>query len=410
MTSAPLKSNRLVTLDVLRGVAVIGIVFMNIFFFSMPSAAYFNPRAWGGLETMDVSLWALSFIFIEDKMRGLFALLFGASVLLLLDKDAGNHPMRGHYSRMGALLILGFAHSIFLANNEILRLYALCGVILPLLAKLSARTLLIISVILLALHMAVGSYIGYHWLWVYFEVLAGNSSAEPIEAMERALGAYAPALDAQIERHLGSYEALIAARLPKPLSLGIVAIVMLPITLSTMIFGMALFRSGFLTATWKPKRYARVAGISFAISGTVLAALAAWAVQSGFHAVVIAFNTFVWSAPFDMLMTYGWAAALLWLVKTWRASPAIAWVAAAGRMALSNYVLTSVLLGFIFFGYGLGLYSAIGRSQAYLYALVPIAAMLAWSKPWLDHFHYGPFEWLWRSLATFKRQPLRKPR
>lgn len=78
-------------------------------------------------------------------------------------------------------------------------------------------------------------------------------------------------------------------------------------------------------------------------------------------------------------------------------------LAAAGRMALTNYIMTSVIFAFIFFGFGFGLFGGIGRAEAYLFALIPIAGMLAWSKPWLGRHNYGPFEWLWRSLARWQK-------
>jgi uncharacterized protein len=84
-------------------------------------------------------------------------------------------------------------------------------------------------------------------------------------------------------------------------------------------------------------------------------------------------------------------------------------IAAAGRCAFSNYLGTSLLAAFIFNGWGLGLYGSLSRWQAW--CLVPAfwAAMLLWSKPWLDRFRYGPFEWAWRSLSRGKLQPMRKP-
>ena len=83
-------------------------------------------------------------------------------------------------------------------------------------------------------------------------------------------------------------------------------------------------------------------------------------------------------------------------------------VAAAGRMAFSNYLGTSIAMTTIFYGYGLGLFGDVGRWALYLVCIGMWAVMLLWSKPWLDRFRYGPLEWLWRSLARGKLQPMRQ--
>jgi uncharacterized protein len=106
-------------------------------------------------------------------------------------------------------------------------------------------------------------------------------------------------------------------------------------------------------------------------------------------------------------MTVGWAAGLLWLVVTHRDSPLIARVAAAGRAAFSNYLGTSLVMTFIFYGWGLGLFGQIDRATAMLFVFAAWGIMLTWSKPWLERYRFGPAEWLWRSLARRKLQPMR---
>ncbi|MEO8176945.1 MAG: DUF418 domain-containing protein, partial [Sphingomicrobium sp.] len=81
-----------------------------------------------------------------------------------------------------------------------------------------------------------------------------------------------------------------------------------------------------------------------------------------------------------------------------------------GRAAFSNYIATSLVAAFVLYGWGLGWYGDVSRAQAWLLVPLVLLAMLAWSKPWLDRFHYGPLEWLWRSLARWQLQPMRKVR
>src|SRR3546814_11868070 len=107
-------------------------------------------------------------------------------------------------------------------------------------------------------------------------------------------------------------------------------------------------------------------------------------------------------------MTVGWAALSMLLIRTRASASVRVRLAAAGRMAFTNYLTTSIVMTSIFYGYGLGLFGSVGRAALYLFCLGMWAAMLLWSKPWLDRFHYGPFEWLWRSLARAQRQPMRR--
>ena len=119
-------------------------------------------------------------------------------------------------------------------------------------------------------------------------------------------------------------------------------------------------------------------------------------------------TSLVFSAPFDIVMTVGWAALIMLRIQT-RASTAVrARLAATGRMAFTNYLVTTVVMTTIFYGYGLGLFGSVGRAGLYLFCFGMWAAMLAWSKPWLARFHYGPLEWLWRSLSRLSLQPMRK--
>ncbi len=403
------QPSRIQSMDAVRGFAVAGIVLMNIFFFSMPSAAYFNPRAWGGMEAIDLGLWTTSFLFIEDKMRGLFAMLFGASVLLLMERSSHSAPLRQHYLRMAWLLVIGFAHAILLANNDILRLYAICGFMLPLFGRLSARGLFIAAGLFLTIHMVAGGYVSLVWITFYYDVQAGLVSPESIAPAELAFGADPDVLNRQITRNLADYQSIIAARIANPLGLAFAALVFLPVTLSTMLFGMGLYRAGFFARDFADNKLRNMAVWGIALGMPVLAALAFWNFSEQFAAVIVAANALVWSAPADLAVSAGWAALLMIGIRRMAASNLVVRFAAAGRMALTNYIATSLILGGIFFGYGGGLFSAISRTEAYLFALLPIVLMLGWSLPWLNRFRYGPVEWLWRSLVKGRIQQMKGP-
>jgi len=135
-------------------------------------------------------------------------------------------------------------------------------------------------------------------------------------------------------------------------------------------------------------------------------AYATWC--SGFDLPTIFFNLVVAQLPFRIMMALGYAALIILIFRN--ASPIRDRFAAVGRAAFTNYLGTSIVAALIFYGDGLGLYARLSRFEAWLVVPLVWLLMLAWSKPWLDRFNYGPFEWLWRSLSRGKLQPMRRMR
>jgi uncharacterized protein len=134
--------------------------------------------------------------------------------------------------------------------------------------------------------------------------------------------------------------------------------------------------------------------------------IAAIIIRSGFDTAVLAAATFGGTAPFRLIMVVGYAALVILLAR--QGGWLVARLAAAGRAAFTNYLGTSLVMTTLLYGHGLGLYGSIGRAELWLVVLALWALMLAWSKPWLERFRYGPFEWLWRSLARWEPQPMRR--
>ena len=233
--------------------------------------------------------------------------------------------------------------------------------------------------------------------------------AESRRTIDFELGAASPLIPADLDLYRGDYAGIVDSRLNGRRLEPFTSILGLGFeTLALMFLGMAMFKSGFLTGQWDQARYRRWALRSAAISLPPLAFLAWWQASAGFDAVRVFLAFLALSVPFDVLMAVGWAAAILWWANG-GALPALRnRVAAAGRMAFTNYLLTSIIMTSIFYGYGLGLFGEVGRATLWLFVLGMWGLILAWSKPWLDHFAYGPFEWLWRSLARLRLQPLRR--
>lgn len=405
---------RLVSLDAIRGVAVMGILAMNIVAFALPFPAYSNPAAGGPPGDLDLATWFFNFVFVDSKMRGMFSLLFGASTLLVIDgaMAAGRAPAGAHYSRMFWLALFGLAHFYLIWFGDILFLYAVCGLLLFLFRNLSVKALLLWSLpfFLIGIGLPVS-------LWAMLSMAqAGALPAEAAAGMQEALrqinaemGPATPIYAQETALYLGSYADILGHRTGEMVGdpLFFLGMFMWE-TMGLMLIGMALFKSRMLTGEWELARYRKWAVTCFLIATPPLVALALYQMRAGYDAVSIFGATMALSIPFDTLMTVGWTALIMLLIKSAASDAVRARLAATGRMAFTNYLTTSIAMTTIFYGYGLGLFGSVGRTALYLFCFGMWAAMLLWSKPWLERFQYGPLEWLWRSLSRWQLQPMRK--
>jgi uncharacterized protein len=173
-----------------------------------------------------------------------------------------------------------------------------------------------------------------------------------------------------------------------------------------MLFGMAGYRSGFLTGDWPRRRYRQVALATLGTGGLVTLGLGLWVIASNFHVVTIFLAFLGLGGPIELVMAFGYAALIILCVRPGGALTGR--IGAVGRTAFSNYLGTSLIAASIFYGDGLGLFGRLSRGEAWLFVPLIWLLMLAWSKPWLDRFAYGPFEWAWRSLARWSVEPMRK--
>ncbi|QDH36048.1 DUF418 domain-containing protein [Porphyrobacter sp. YT40] len=366
---------------------------MNVLAFALPAPAYYNPLAYGGVSPPDYWVWLASFVFIEDKFRTLFAMLFGAGCLILIER-AGAAPWRAHYARMAVLFLIGVAHAILLASNDVLRAYALAGCALPLLAGLSARGLVSVAIGLLGVHLMLGIVVLGAPMAMY---LAGHTGSDGMLWAQRQFGHDPPTILMLLEQGREGLAERVARR-----SLGIPAqmtalVAALPLNLSAMALGMGLWRGGMLKGEWRTFRLQRVAGLAALVALPGLLLMAGWLVREGFAAPLVGPVALVLSAPFDMALALAYAALAMAFLT--RDTGLTARLAAAGRLSLTNYLLTSVILAGVFAHWGLGLFGEVSRWQAFAIGAVPVAAMLAWSPWWVERVGQGPFERLWRAGA-----------
>lgn len=412
MTAVTAADARIASLDTVRGVAVMGILAMNIVAFAMPFQAYMNPPSIGLEGDADFWSWAASFVFIDGRMRGLFSFLFGASTLLVIERAeaAGLSAAAAHYRRMLWLLVFGLLHFYFVWFGDILTGYALVGLILFLFRNLSVRALVALGVALVTVQTLLFLLLGGSIFMLSQAVAAPSPDPDLIrqwQTIERDFGAAPAALAQNLALHQGSWSGLVANRIGERWFEPFTGVLMFGWeTLGYMLFGMAALKSGFFKGEWSRRGYAWTALGGLAIGVPAYALLAWAAVRDGFSIPGIFLIEMAATTPFRPVMVVAYAALIILLTRGGGA--VVERIAAAGRAAFTNYLGTSLIMTTLFYGYGFGLYGSMSRAELWIPVLAMWALMLAWSKPWLARFRYGPFEWLWRSLARGRIEPMRK--
>jgi uncharacterized protein len=413
MTAVTEPPPRIATLDIVRGIAVMGILAMNIVGFAMPFQAYMNPLAMGPIGEADFVSWALSFILVDGKMRGLFSFLFGASMLLVIEQaNAKGEPANViHYRRMVWLLFFGLIHLYLIWFGDILVGYALVGMIAFLFRNLPTRALIRWAAGLLIVQLAVFAILAGGAAMLREAAAAPGAAAATVaewQGLERQFGALSEESKAkELALYRGGYSGILADRV-RDQALG-------PIkglglfgweTLAYFLLGMAALKSGFLTGGWSPGRYRRTALLGFGIGIPAYASVAWLLARDGFSVPGVFALAMAATVPLRPLMV-GAIAALI-ILATRKGGALTGRIAAAGRAAFTNYLGTSLVMTTLFYGYGAGLFGTLGRAELWLVVAAMWVLMLLWSKPWLDRFLYGPLEWLWRSLARGAVQPMRR--
>ena len=390
-----------------------GILAMNIVGFAMPFQAYMNPAAYGPLGAADLVSWAVSFVLVDGKMRGLFSFLFGASILLVIQRaeGKGESPAAIHYRRMAWLLVFGLLHFYLIWFGDILTGYALIGMVAYLFRRQPVQALIGWALGLLLVQLLIMAGLAAAMTAFAEQAAAPGAPVETVKQFRELERMFGPVGGTELERILrlfrGGWLDLVRHRLTEQTAKPFTGLPMFGWeTLAYMLLGMAALKSGFLTGAWQNQAYVRVLLIGFCI-GVPAYALIAWSFyRSGFTMPATFVHAMAATVPFRPPMILAIAALIILLTR--RGGALAARIAAAGRAAFTNYLGTSILMTTLFYGYGFGLFGTLGRAELWLVVIAMWALMLAWSKPWLDRFAYGPFEWLWRSLARGRAQPLRR--
>lgn len=370
---------RNVTLDFVRGVAILGILLLNISAFGLPKAAYLNPAWYGDITTADAWTWAVLDLFAQAKFLTLFALLFGAGLQMLLPR--GKHWIQ---SRLTLLVLLGFIHALFFWDGDILLAYGLVGLICWRLVRdaPSVKSLFNTGVVLylagigvlLLLGTISGNEISRAWTpdasaLLYEKYWKLNGGMEAISNRIDGLSNSLLALGAQYGWQLAGM----------------------------MLLGAALMRSGWLKGQYSLHHYRRT-GTLLIVAGVLInlpAIVAQWQLDWAWR-----WCGFLLQAPRELsapFQTLGYTALMFGFWPQLSRSKLVIAIACVGRMALSNYLLQTLICTTLF--YHFGLFMKFDRLGLLLFVVPVWLVNLLFSVIWLHFWRQGPVEWLWRQLT-----------
>jgi uncharacterized protein len=308
--------------------------------------------------------------------------------------------------------LFGCLHFYFIWFGDILIGYALVGMLGWFFYDKEPRKLIFWGAALVAIQFLIFAAMAAAYHAVAASVAAPNPDPQMVKAwgkMQEGVGILTPAkLQETLALYRGGWLNVVHHQVTKSTADPFIGVFMFGWeTLAYMLFGMAALKNGFLTGSWEDARYRKVAILGFGIGIPAYAALAAFFGGTAFTVPMVVTVVMAGTVLLRPLMLIATAALIILLTR--RGGALVQRIAAAGRAAFTNYLGTSILMTFLFYGWGIGLYGSLNRAELWL-AVIPMwALMLLWSKPWLERHQYGPFEWLWRSLARGKIQPMRKP-
>jgi len=420
-------NNRIVTLDILRGVAVLGILLLTISKFALPGRymeeIHKNPG------TLDFDLAFFITVLMEGKMRAMFSMIFGAGVLLFIrDKEKSKMSTALlFYSRTAWLTVFGLLHTyVLIWGGDILYLYSLCGFVLYLFRNAKPTILIAAMIAACLFEMALNTYFYSHnreQRLAYVQVQKIEDQGLPLtdeqlniknEWLEKEKGYYPdPAkIKESIEIKRSDYATMAKDVWPTMIirqTKQVPILVLDPIQL--MFLGMALFHWGFLSGRFSKKFYALTLIACYGIG--IPLELYSWnrtlvmPDQVKFlemHAVNVL--TYIFSLK-RILMSLGHVSLVLLMIKSGWLKNISNILASVGKMAFSNYIFQSLICCFLFFGYGLGYYARFEYHELFVVVIVIWILQITISPIWLSYFRFGPLEWVWRSLTYWKLQPMR---
>ena len=388
---------RIVSLDVLRGMALCGILLMNIQSFGLPMAAYSNPTAYGDLNGVNYWAWFFTHLFADQKFLSIFSMLFGIGVCVFMQRlEAKGFDAASLYKRrMCWLLVFGLLHAYLIWFGDILFSYAICGFIVVSFRKSSSKKLLVLSVLFTA------GFMPFNFLF------GGTLQYMSVESLAELSEVWSPTdqqLQNQIDQVNGSWTQQFIANTSEAFMMQTFVFVTYSIWRITgmMLLGMALFKAGILTGQ-KPNGFYLKMALFCSIVGLSLTLLGVQ--QNQAHEFEMSFSMFygsLYNYVGSVFMALSYIAVVMLMVRSDRFLRFKKVMSAVGKTAFSNYILQSVICVLFFYGFGFGFFAELSRFELLLCVIVIWVLQVSVSVLWLKYFRFGPLEWLWRGLTYWR--------
>lgn len=424
------QKDRIKFLDCIRGLALLGILIMNITGQGQIFNLYENMDVRHPLTGLNFYAWAMETFIFEGTMRGLFSILFGAGTLLLINRLQKNNqgllPADIYYRRLLWLLVFGLINAFLLLwPGDILYPYALTGLLLFPFRNLSPKKLLIAAFLVLA----IATYKDTIDLYERKEIITKGRTAEDLQAKKQTLteeqkdflGKWEnlkkrgtkdslPARYAEEEKKIVHKNYAQIFKYYRDINMNIQSIGFYNGLWDMLLFffiGMALFKNGFLTGTHSTKTY-----VLTAILGTATGLYLNYIDLSAKYKFQFDIIKFTEQSKFGLyeirrvFQTLGYLSILILFYKLSVGKKVLGIFAPVGQMAFTNYLSQSIITSIFF--YGFHYYATLERYQLYYVVLAIWIFQIIFSTAWLHYFRLGPLEWIWRSLTYWKKQTLKK--
>jgi uncharacterized protein len=425
------QSERIFTLDMIRGIAILGILLMNISLFSTPNVLYNDPSILNEFGTINYYVWYLVSWVFEGTQRALFSLLFGAGIILFVSRQekkfSGVMPADYFFRRQLWLIVFSLIDVyIFLWNGDILLDYACFGMMLFVFRNWSPKALIIAAGICVLLMIARENRNLYHNKSIIEKgetIAAIDTTTTKLTSLQKSAlqkmedlkarnerAAKLKNMQESIDQVTSSYGSVYDYRTNDYIdSLARFIYLSLWDVLIFMLLGMAFFKLGILTGTAPIKVYAWMC-----IGGLTIGLSLSWVLMRYHIANDFNWFNFAKSVPFSFHelsrtpRAIGILGLIMLLYKSNWIKGIFSMLRPVGQMAFTNYLMQSLICGILFNAHGFKLYGQLQRYETYIVVLYIWIFQILFSNIWMRYFLFGPFEWAWRSLTYWQRQPFVK--
>jgi uncharacterized protein len=421
------SAQRINSLDVIRGVALLGILLMNITGFGL-SHAYSDPTVSGGSTGWNLRVWWMDSMFFEGTMRGMFSMLFGAGIVLFTSRKSIEGSDQAvtdiFFRRLLWLFLFGIIHAyILLWDGEILYPYAIVGMFVFSFRHLMPKQLIIAAIVLICFTTAWASKDYFNTKSAFDKATEATARQEAgqtlskedslsVKSWEDKVADQKPSqekIDEDIaERNKGYFSVLMyKASINQFMQTYVMYRYFFFDIFAMMLLGIAFLKSGILTGSKSNQYYLKMVLIGYAIGLTVNYFETNYVITHNFELVPRALSEISYDLG-RIFTTFGHVGLIMLFIKSGILPFLQKSLAAVGQMAFTNYIMHSIICNTIFLGFGFAMYGKLQRYELYYVVISIWIFQLIISPIWLKYFRFGPMEWVWRSLTYWKKQPFRR--